>query len=255
MNPKKIHLLGTPVDCLTLQETVELVEETIRWRTPRQHVVVNALKFAMMNSDPQLRRIVNSCDIINADGLPVVWASRLLRTPLPERVAGVDLFLKLVERCAVRGYRPYFLGATTDVLEKTIAQFNRQFPGLAIAGCRNGYFSATKERTVAEAIRDSRADMLFVGISSPKKEQFLNRWIHAMQVPFCMGVGGSFDIVAGKTKRAPLWMQHAGLEWLHRVLEEPRRMWWRYAKTNSIFIGMVLREYLQNGRSRRQWAK
>jgi N-acetylglucosaminyldiphosphoundecaprenol N-acetyl-beta-D-mannosaminyltransferase len=154
----------------------------------------------------------------------------------------------------MRGYRPYFLGATTDVLEQTIVHFNRRFPSLTIAGCRNGYFSAANEQSVAESIQDSQADMLFVGISSPKKEQFLNRWIHAMQVPFCMGVGGSFDIVAGKTQRAPLWMQQAGLEWLHRVLEEPRRMWWRYAKTNSIFIGMVLKEYFQNGRSRQQWA-
>jgi N-acetylglucosaminyldiphosphoundecaprenol N-acetyl-beta-D-mannosaminyltransferase len=255
MNTKKVNLFGTAIDCLTLEETIALVEEIVEERTPRQHVVVNALKIAMMNSDPKIREIVNSCDIINADGLPVVWASRLLKKPLPERVAGVDLFLKLVERCAMRGYRPYFLGATSDVLEKTVAAFMCLYPQLLIAGFRNGYFSEADETKVAEAVRDSRADMLFVGISSPKKERFLNRYINTMQVPFCMGVGGSFDIVAGKTRRAPSWMQTSGLEWLHRVLEEPRRMWWRYTKTNSIFIWMVLQEYLRGGRGHRSCSK
>lgn len=231
-------------------ETLDLVDEVILQRTPRQHVVVNALKFAMMYSDPKLRAVVDSCHIVNADGLPVVWASRLLGCPLPERIAGVDLFFRLVERCAERGYRPYLLGAKETVLAKAIDALKHKYPGLTIAGSRNGYFAESEEPQIAQSIRESCADMLFVGISSPKKELFLNRWMQTINVPFCMGVGGSFDIAAGKTKRAPLWMQKSGLEWLHRVLEEPRRMWWRYSKTNSIFVWMVLREYLRISRIR-----
>jgi N-acetylglucosaminyldiphosphoundecaprenol N-acetyl-beta-D-mannosaminyltransferase len=253
MNSKRIELFGTFIDCLTLGETVALVDRVIQEGTPRQHVVVNALKFAMMDGDPVIRRIVNSCDIVNADGLPVVWASKLLGKPLPERVAGIDLFLKLVAHSAENGYRPYFLGATEEIIKKAVATFKNKYPDIDVAGYRNGYFDATEEKAVAEMIRESRADLLFVGISSPKKEKFLNRWMGEIQVPFCMGVGGSFDIVAGKTRRAPRWMQTSGLEWLHRVLEEPRRMWWRYTKTNSIFIWMVMREYFRSGRNHQAW--
>ncbi|MBW1708118.1 MAG: WecB/TagA/CpsF family glycosyltransferase, partial [Deltaproteobacteria bacterium] len=118
-------------------------------------------------------------------------------------------------------------------------------PGLKVAGYQNGYFSEEEESEIAEMIRDSRSDMLFVGFSSPMKEKFLEKWMPVMQVPFCMGVGGSFDIVAGRTKRAPALMQKWGLEWLYRIYQEPRRMWKRYAKTNPVFVWMVLKEYIK----------
>lgn len=245
MKTRKIELMGCSIDGLTMNETIRLVEDIIREGKPRQHVVVNALKFAMMRRDPELKSIINECDVVNADGMPVVWASRILGNPLPDRVAGVDLFMRLVEIAARKGYRPYFFGAREPVLQKTLASFRAMYPMLKIAGYRNGYFSTDEEEGIASQIRDSRADMLFVGISSPLKEKFLKRWMPCMQVPFCMGVGGSFDIVAGLTKRAPLWMQRFGIEWLHRIIQEPRRMWMRYAKTNPVFIWMVLESYLR----------
>ncbi|MGV7223251.1 MAG: WecB/TagA/CpsF family glycosyltransferase [Nitrospinales bacterium] len=249
MNSKKINLFGTDIDCLTMEETIQIVDKIIQDRTPRQHVVVNALKFAMMNSDSGLKNIVNSCDIISADGLPVVWASRILSQPLPERVAGVDLFQNLVKSCSQKGYRPFFFGARQEIVVKTIENFIEKYPNLEVAGYRNGYFTKEQEPQISDIIRNSRADMLFVGISSPIKEIFLNKWMNYMQIPFCMGVGGSFDIIAGKTKRAPVWMQEAGMEWFYRVLQEPRRMWKRYATTNTIFVWMVLKEYLcSNGK-------
>jgi len=114
-----------------------------------------------------------------------------------------------------------------------------------VAGYRNGYYAEDEESEIAEMIRDSKANMLFVGFSSPFKERFLNRWMSTMQVPFCMGVGGSFDIIAGRTKRAPEWMQKSGLEWCYRIYQEPRRMWKRYAKTNPVFVWMVFKEYVK----------
>jgi N-acetylglucosaminyldiphosphoundecaprenol N-acetyl-beta-D-mannosaminyltransferase len=241
----RIELMGCPIDALDMQQTIAQVETWVKERTPRQHVVVNAAKFVEMQSDPHLRTIISACDLINADGMPVVWASRLLRSPLPCRVAGVDLFQQLVAVCAAKGYRPFFFGAEEKVVRQVLKSFRNSWPQLDIAGYRNGYYRPEEEESIARLIGESGADMLFVAFSSPKKEKFLNRWMPVMQVPFCMGVGGSFDIVAGKTRRAPLWMQQAGLEWFYRVLQEPRRMWKRYARTNPLFIWMVVRSLLQ----------
>jgi len=226
-----------------MEQTLDRIEQFVESRKPRQHVVVNVAKIVAMRNHPQFREIVSSCDLINADGMPIVWASRLLGNPLPCRVAGVDLFQELVRLCAEKGYRPFFFGAREWVVEKVAEKFRAMYPRLCVAGYRNGYYPEAEEPEIAEMIRDSKADMLFVGFSSPMKEKFLNKWMNHLKVPFCMGVGGSFDIVAGKTTRAPKWMQSTGLEWFYRVLQEPGRMWKRYAKTNPAFILMVLKAY------------
>ncbi|MEW6221241.1 MAG: WecB/TagA/CpsF family glycosyltransferase [Thermodesulfobacteriota bacterium] len=241
MERRSIMLFGCRIDVLTMDETIQHVDEIVRARQPRQHVVVNVAKLVAMSRDPELRAVVNGCHMVNADGMPVVWASRLLGRPLPERVAGVDLFQRLVEHCAASGLRPYFLGAREEVVAETVRRFRVRHPALQVAGFRNGYFSPEEEPEVAAAIRASGADLLFVAFPSPKKEMFLNRWMATMEVPFSMGVGGSFDIVAGKTKRAPVWMQATGLEWCYRLCQEPTRMWSRYASTNPVFLWMVLR--------------
>lgn len=241
----RINLLGCPIDCLSMNQTVEQIEQFVKGRNPRQHVVVNVAKIVKIQNDHDLRKIISSCDLINADGMPIVWASKLLGNPLPCRVAGVDLFQNLVKLCAEKGYRPFFFGARERVVEKVVQEFKTKYPDLEVAGYRNGYYSAEKEAGIAEMIRDSKADMLFVGFSSPKKEKFLKRWMDTMKVPFCMGVGGSFDIVAGRTKRAPKWIQKYGMEWFYRILQEPRRMWRRYAKTNPVFVWMVVKEYVK----------
>jgi len=239
----RMNLLGCPIDKLTMEQTLDRIEQFVASRKPRQHVVVNVAKIVEMKNDPRLREIVSSCDLINADGMPIVWASRLLGNPLPCRVAGVDLLQELVRLCAEKGYRPFFFGAREWVVEKVAEKFRAMYPQLCVAGYRNGYYSEVEEPEIAEMIRDSKADMLFVGFSSPMKEKFLNKWTPHMKVPFSMGVGGGFDIVAGKTTRAPKWLQDIGLEWFYRVLQEPRRMWKRYVKTNPAFVFMVLKAY------------
>ncbi len=240
----RIDLLGCPVDCLNFEDTVAYIERCIRERKPCQHVVLNVAKLVEARRNPDLYRIISNCDIINADGMPLVWASRLLKKPLKHRVTGIDLFYKLVKISAARGYRPFFFGAREKVVAKTVSVFKEMYPNLEIAGFRNGYFNENEESEIANMIRKSRADILFVGFSSPMKERFLNRWMPVMQVPFCMGVGGSFDIVAGVTRRAPQWMQKSGMEWLYRFLQEPRRMWKRYCITNSTFIWLVIKELI-----------
>ncbi len=240
--PQRIFVLGCPIDNLSLKETHARIDEIIAGRVPSQHVVINVDKILKIRRDSELLRIVSACDLINPDGMPVVWASRLLGTPLKERIAGIDLMEKLVERSQKSGYRLYFLGAREDVIAKVIAHYRRKYPGIDIAGYRNGYWDQLEEGRVVENIRQSGADILFVAISSPKKELFLNRYLKEMGVPFVMGVGGSFDVVAAKVKRAPLWMQKAGLEWFFRFCQEPHRLWRRYLIGNTAFLVLLCKE-------------
>lgn len=224
-----------------MDETVERIAQIIERRRPVQHVVVNVAKLVAAQRDAELRRIIRHCALVNADGQPVVWAARLLGQYLPERVAGIDLMLRLVEEAPRRAWRIYCLGARPEIVAKTVETFRARHPGLQVAGWRDGYFREDEEEDVAREIARCRADILFVAISSPKKERFLAQWLDTMQAPFTMGVGGSFDVVAGKVRRAPRWMQRCGLEWLFRLLSEPRRMWKRYLVTNTVFLWMLLK--------------
>jgi N-acetylglucosaminyldiphosphoundecaprenol N-acetyl-beta-D-mannosaminyltransferase len=171
----------------------------------------------------------------------VVWGARWLGYNVPERVAGVDLFEKLLKSASDREFPVFLLGGTEAVIEATFENVKKRFSNLKIAGYHHGYFWES-ESALVEKIRKSGARLLFVAISSPKKEQFINRWRNELGVDFAMGVGGTFDIVSGKTRRAPSWMQNNGLEWFYRVMQEPGRMWRRYFVTNIVFAFMLLRE-------------
>jgi len=233
------EVLGVAVDNLTLRETVEQVAEFVRQREPRQHVVVNADKVVKANKDPHLARIIAECDLINADGMPVVWASRLLGRPLKERVTGIDLFYALLQKANHAHWRVFFLGAQPTVLDEVVRRTRAGYPGIVIAGARDGYWSVEEERGVAEQIALARPDLLFVAISSPKKETFLAEYRSLMKVPFAMGVGGTFDVMAGMTQRAPRWMQKTGFEWFYRFLQEPRRLFRRYFIDDMAFFLML----------------
>ena len=242
MFAQRIQLLRSPIDVLTMDETLALVDRSIQARRPLRHVVVNAAKLVSMRKNRALQDSVATCDIINADGQSVVWASKILRKPLPERVAGIDLMQNLVQLAHQRQYRIFFFGARADIVREVVRRYSERYSERIIAGYHHGYFAPEEEAEIAQQIAASQADILFVAISSPKKEIFLHAYKHLINVPFVMGVGGAFDVVAGKVKRAPLWMQRCGLEWLYRLQQEPRRMWKRYLVTNSLFIWYVLQE-------------
>ncbi len=243
---KRIEIMNSPVDVLTMQETVHLIDDAIGKKESIQHIVVNAAKLVKMQSDKELYESVVSSDIINADGMGVVWAAKMLGKKLPERVTGVDLMQNLVKLSAERGYRIFFFGGREEVVTEVVRKYENAFGKEIIAGYRNGYFKKEEEQQIARDIAASKADILFVAISSPTKEIFLNTYKELLQIPFVMGVGGSFDVVAGKVKRAPKWMQNYGLEWLYRVIQEPRRMWKRYLVTNTLFIYYVFKEKIKN---------
>ena len=239
---KKVELFECNVASTTMDETLVAIEEIIKRKIPTQHVVINASKVVLMDKDEKLKEIISQCPIINADGQSIVWASKFLGNPLPERVAGIDLMERLVKLSAEKGYRIYFFGAKEEVVLNVVHYYKEKYKGLNIAGYRNGYFSDDDIPEIAEDMKKSKADILLVAFSSPKKEYWLYDNMKKIDIPFCMGVGGSFDIVAGITKRAPLWMQKLGLEWFYRFLQEPRRMWKRYLVGNTKFIKIVLRE-------------
>ncbi|MBC2285018.1 WecB/TagA/CpsF family glycosyltransferase [Listeria booriae] len=246
---RRIQLLGSELDVLTMQETLHEIERLILRKEPTQHVVINASKINLMAEDPLLRHIVSQSPLINADGQSVVWAGRFLGHDIPERVAGIDLFQKLVEKAAEKGWKPYYFGATDEVVRDVVKKHQQMYPQLQVAGFRNGYFESEESIQIAEGIRASEADILFVAFSSPKKEIWIHDHQSIMQVPFAMGVGGSFDVLAGKTKRAPRWMQRTGLEWFYRFVQEPRRMFKRYIIGNFIFVKHVWREKRKMKRS------
>ena len=237
-----IEMMGCRIDNLSMEETLQKVEGFIKDGRPQQHVVVNVDKLVKASRDAELRRIINECALVNVDGMPVVWASRLLGNGLKERVAGIDLYEALMRRSAELGWRVFLLGAREEVVSAVKVIYERRYPGLMVAGYRNGYWNAEEEPRVVEQIKASRPDLLFVAISSPKKEQFLGRYQAEMKVPFAMGVGGTFDVAAGKVKRAPLWMQKSGLEWFFRFLQEPRRMFKRYFVDDFAFLWLLIKE-------------
>ncbi|NLX13670.1 MAG: WecB/TagA/CpsF family glycosyltransferase [Phycisphaerales bacterium] len=208
--------------------------------------VVNVAKLVNMRKDSVLRDCVESGDLVLADGMPLVWLSRLKRQPLPERVAGIDLMYRLFDLANRGGFRVYFLGARREILDRVVEIACERYPRMVVAGHRDGYFSEDQHEEVAGAIRASRADILLVAMSSPKKELFMKRWGDFLDVPVTHGVGGSFDVLAGVTRRAPKWMQHCGLEWLYRVIQEPRRMWKRYLMTNTRFVWMFVSEMVRS---------
>ena len=249
----RADILGCRIDRLGMADTLAEIERAIAAGRYTQHMAINAAKLVAMHDDPQLCEIIGSCGLVSADGQSVVWASRLLGDPLPERVAGIDLMDALLELAERRGYAVYFLGARADILERAVERLREKYPGLQVAGARDGYFANDEAPEVCDEIRASRADLVFLAMSSPRKEYFLGEYGPNLGAPFVMGVGGSIDVIGGVTRRAPAAWQRLGLEWLFRLLQEPRRMFRRYAVTNARFIGLVGRAILsRHGRQPRR---
>jgi N-acetylglucosaminyldiphosphoundecaprenol N-acetyl-beta-D-mannosaminyltransferase len=239
----RVNILNTTIHNLNMQETLSIIDNTIAKGERLHHVVVNAGKIVAMQNDLQLRQSVNESDLINADGQAVVWASKILGKPLKERVAGIDLMTNLVQLAYEKSYKAFFFGAKEEVVKDVVNKYSKQYSSNIIAGYRNGYFNKNEEQNIAKQISDSGANILFVAISSPTKENFLYENKNLLnKVNFIMGVGGSFDVIAGKVKRAPVWMQNLGLEWFYRFIQEPKRMWKRYLVGNTKFIFLVLKE-------------
>jgi N-acetylglucosaminyldiphosphoundecaprenol N-acetyl-beta-D-mannosaminyltransferase len=246
MTRDRVELFGTPFDRVGMQSTIE---QCMVWcsgpRVAHTVITLNAALLCMMRRDPELRAACHSGDLIVADGVPVVWTSRLAGVPLPERVAGVDLTERLLAEGAVRGLSVYFLGARPEVVRDLADYCRRNHPRLKVVGYRDGYFSMAEHAAIVAEIARLAPHMLFVGMPSPFKEVWCQLHREALGVPVIAGVGGTFDVLTGYVRRAPRALQAVGMEWSWRLAMEPRKMWKRYLHTNTEFLGLAAREILR----------
>lgn len=240
----RVELFGCPFHVVTEAEALDLVLDWRNHPQRRTHTVVtiNVAILMTMRSNHTLAEAVKNADLVVADGIPLVWASSWLGTPLPERVSGIDLMQRLLEVGAKQNLRVFLLGTTQQRLDTLVNVIDQRYPGVHVVGARNGYFATSEYAEVVRQIRDSRPDLLLVGMPAPFKEIWCDEHRACLQVPAVLGVGGAFDVVAGFVSRAPKVIQSVGLEWLWRLAMEPRKLWKRYLVSNSQFIGLLARE-------------
>ncbi len=242
----RAELLGLQFERSRMPAVVEACLAWCRDARRRSHIVItaNASHLCMMRHDPVLREACQGGDMSVADGMSVVWALRALGRPVPERVAGIDLMTNLLEAGGREQMRVYFLGARKEVIETLVRICGERYPGLVVAGYRDGYFKASESEAIVSEIRACAPHMLFVGMPSPFKETWCQRHRERLSVPLIIGVGGSFDVIAGYVQRAPRLVQQIGCEWAWRLMMEPRKLWKRYATTNTEFLWLVAREFV-----------
>lgn len=248
-----VRVLNGCFDLRSTDETIEAVAQAIRAGERGVLCTVNVAILMMMRSDPRLQRFVDAARWTVADGQPLVWASRLGPKPLPERVTGVDLIDLLCARAAQDGFGVYLLGANIGTVRKAADVLRARHRGLDIRGIADGYFPPEQAADRARAVKESGAGLLFVAMGAPRQEHFIEeQWKH-LGARVVIGVGGSFEVIAGHRKRAPAFLQQAGLEWAFRLAQEPRRLFKRYLVTNSQFLGLMFRELVPElARGRRE---
>lgn len=239
-------LFDIQIDAVTMEELVSVIDEKIRTREPTHILGINADKINASQENDSLNQVIQKAEIIHADGVSILLAARLLNKHIPERVAGIDLMQQLLDLAEVSHYTVYFLGAKQAVIDKMQEQLLKNWPGLSIAGARNGYFSDEEWPEIATELKDSNPQLVFVGITSPKKEYLIDYLMtHGINTVF-MGVGGSFDVLSGEIKRAPLWVQNCQLEWCFRLLQEPKRLFKRYLFGNLKFLKLTVLEKVKS---------
>jgi N-acetylglucosaminyldiphosphoundecaprenol N-acetyl-beta-D-mannosaminyltransferase len=219
----RIAVLNVMIDVVTMKEAVATVKQFMLQKKPHLIVTPNAEMIMMANKDKQLAHIINSADLVVPDGAGVVWAARYQGNIMPERVAGYDLVQHLLREAVSEKYRIYMFGGAPGVAERARKIAEERFPGVQIVGTRNGFFNEQEETGILNAIKICQPDILLVALGVPRQEKWLDEYKEELKVPVAIGVGGSFDVMAGIVQRAPLWMQRGNLEWLFRLLSEPKR--------------------------------
>lgn len=240
--PARVSLMGIPIDPWTMTQTVECACRYVERGEFAHFVGINADKVLQMRDEPVLDATVRRCEVVNADGASILFAAQRLGVWIPERVTGIDLLYRLCEMAQRESYRVFLLGAKQEVVEKACDQLCASYPRLDIVGARNGYFGRDKYASVAGEVASAAPDIVFVGITSPKKEEVIEFFRSQNMRGVFVGVGGSFDVVSGNLARAPRWMQASGLEWLFRMIQEPGRLLRRYVMGNTRFLKLVFAE-------------
>jgi len=234
----QVVILGVPVDNITEEEALAKLEAFIENGRPHQVVTVNPEFVVAAQSDAKFFQVLKGADLSLPDGVGLLWAARFLGTPLSERLAGVDTVRRIAGLAAERGYRLFLLGAAEGVAEATAMRLEEENPGLKVAGTYAGSPDPQEEEEIVEMVRAARPHALLVAYGAPQQDLWIHRNLGRLGVPVVMGVGGAFDFISGKAKRAPGWMQRLGLEWLHRLLHQPWR--WRRMLALPKFVWLVL---------------
>jgi N-acetylglucosaminyldiphosphoundecaprenol N-acetyl-beta-D-mannosaminyltransferase len=245
--PRRSILMGCPVDLLTTEVLLNELAHAIDTQSgPKIIQFINGNKIAQVRQDPDMERIMWRVNYALTDGQPLLPMGRMLGVRIPERIDGIGLMAKLLKLANDRRYSVFLLGAKQSVLETCVQKIRRDYPNLRLAGYRNGYFTPAETEGVVQQIRATRCDILFLGMGSPMKEHFADRYASELGATVIQGVGGSFDVMADLVKRAPAWIQRIGFEWLYRVAQEPRRMFWRYTTTNATCLSAFGKAYLSH---------
>jgi len=242
----ELSFCGIRIHGLTKQSTLDLMRKWITESVSRQICFLNAHTFVEARKNPAFRQLTGSADLVLADGTSLVWSSRFLGCRLPERIAGPDLMESFCEEANVKAYRFFFFGCTPDVLEDLTRTVQHRWPHILIAGSFAPpiaeTFSAPENERMIENINSAKPDVLWVGMSSPKQDFWIAQNLRRLKVPISIGVGAAFNFISGNVRRAPLWAQQRGLEWLWRLIQEPRRLWRRYLTCNAAFARLIMQE-------------
>ena len=220
----RIEILGVPMDCLTMDRALEVVDAMVRGQKAETIIAVNPEKVIAARRDPRLLGRLQRAGLLIPDGIGVVLAARLLRLGRLQRVPGSDLMPAICRRAADKGYRIFLFGASPDVNRRTVEVLHERYPGIRIVGSQHGFLPESEMPALLARINASQADVLFVALGSPKQEQWMDTYAPSLKVKVCQGVGGTFDVLSGRTRRAPLVFQRLALEWLYRMLTQPRRL-------------------------------
>jgi N-acetylglucosaminyldiphosphoundecaprenol N-acetyl-beta-D-mannosaminyltransferase len=249
----RYEVLGTPIAGIGLDQAMTIVEQWVARGQPGYLCHANVHGIMEARRDHGLRQAYAAAGLVVADGVPLVWVGRLLGQRAVRRVYGPDFMLLLAERAAARGYRVFFYGGASGVAADLAAQFRRRFPGLRVVGAESPPFrslTAEEDAATTARINASGADIVWVGLGCPKQERWMAEHRAALTAPVLIGVGAAFDFHAGRVPQAPRWLMPFGLEWLYRLIQEPRRLWRRYLLYNPLFVLLVAGQLLRGARRR-----
>jgi len=240
--PARFNFLGLNFHIVTFDQTIEQMEYFIQTKKPHMIFAPTVELAVRSKEDYYLKCIYNRSDLLMLDSYVIYYGAKLFRKPAIEPVNAARLMLAFLEVAYKKDYRLYLLGAKNDIVNKAVENIRLKYPGINIVGWHHGYFDFENYTEVTQDIKDKNPDVLFVAMSSPLKENFISINLEKMKVPVCLGVGGTFDIIAGKCRMAPTWVSRAGLEWFYRLIQEPKRLWKRYTITNAKFLWHLFKE-------------
>jgi len=254
---ERFNVLGVGVSSINMTVAMDVMERWIERREPNYVTITGVHGVMESQADEDIRQIHNQAGMVTPDGMPLVWLGRLNGHEHVDRVCGPDLMPLLCEKSTTKGYRHYLYGGNEGVPELLKEKLDEKFPGIEVVGTYSPPFRALSEEEdgeIVNKINSANPDIVWVGLSTPKQERWMAAHIGRLNAPVLIGVGAAFDFHAGLKKRAPLWMQKSGLEWLYRLLSEPRRLWKRYMKNNPLFVLLIIRQALGLKRYVDEWS-